>query len=187
MKKFQLPKNLRYALIFLFVLFFTALAGQPFPESHFHLADPLVMMAAVVLPTPYALVVSALACAAADWIKGYALLTITTAIAKVLLVLAVKGLLKLPAAEKFPDLIAAPAALIAIPLYYLGAAADYFYTAFSGDTSIAKQLGAALAYATRVLQKEAVQAMVGILVFILLYGIYKKMKERKAKKQTNEE
>ena len=182
MKKFQFPKNLRYALIFLFAIFFTALAGQSFPESYFHLADPLVMMAAVVLPLPYALIVSALACVAVDWIKGYALLTITTAIAKILLVLAVKGLLKLPAAEKYPDLIAAPAALISIPCYYMGAAATHFYTAFSGNTSIAKQIGTSLSYAVRVLQKESIQAMVGFLLFLLLYGIYKKMKERKSTK-----
>lgn len=187
MKKFELPKNLRYALIFLFLIFFAALAGQPFPENYFHLADPLVMMAAVVLPLPLALIVSVLACVAVDCIKGYTLLALTTAIAKILLVLAVKGLLKLPAAEKFPDLIAAPAALISVPCYYLGCAAVYFYTTFSGETSIAKQLGAALAYAIRVLQKETVQAFIGVLLFVLLYGVYKKMKERRAKKQIDEE
>ncbi|MBR2012716.1 MAG: hypothetical protein IJ995_00670 [Clostridia bacterium] len=187
MKKFQLPKNLRYALIFLFVIFFTALAGQPFPENYFHLADPLVMMAAVVLPLPYALIASVLACVAVDCIKGYTLLALTTIITKILLVLAVKGLLKLPAAQKNPDLIAAPAALIAIPCNYLGCAAVHFYAAFSDETSIAKQLGAALSYATRLLQKEAVQAVLGVLIFILLYGIYKKMKERRAQKPTDEE
>ena len=178
MKESKFLKKLRYALIFLFAIFFTALAGQSFPEGYFHLADPLVMMGAVVLPLPYALIVSALACVAVDWIKGYTLLTITTVIAKPLLVLAVNGLLKLPTAKKFPDLIAAPAALLSIPFYYLGAAIDYFYNHLP-DASIS----AALTYATRVLQKETVQAFSGILVFILLYGIYKKMKDRKAHKE----
>ncbi len=189
MKKLELLKKFRYALIFFFVIFFTALAGQSFPENYFHLADPLVMMAAVVLPLPLALVVSVVACVAADWIKGYALLTITTVIAKILLVLAVKGLLKLPPAEKFPDLLAAPAALISVPYYYLGTAVNSFYNAFSltNDTPLGSQIGTALAYATRVLQKEAIQALLSVLLFILLYGIYKKMKERKAKKQTDEE
>ncbi|MBQ7971794.1 MAG: hypothetical protein IJ294_05555 [Clostridia bacterium] len=187
MKKFQLPKNLRYALIFLFLIFFAALAGQPFPEGYFHLADPLVMMAAAVLPLPLALITSVIACVAVDCIKGYTLLALTTAIAKILLVLAVKGLLKLPAAQKFPDLIAAPAALLSIPCNYLGCAAVYFYTAFSGETSIAKQLSTALSYATRVLQKETVQALLGVLLFVLLYGVYKKMKDRRAKKPTDEE
>lgn len=182
MKKFQLPKNLRYALIFLFLIFFAALAGQPFPENYFHLADPLAMMAAVVLPLPYALIVSVLACVAVDCIKGYTLLALTTAIAKILLVLAVKGLLKLPAAQNYPDLIAAPAALLSIPLYYLGAAIDYFYNHLPNGS-----ISAALAYATRVLQKETVQAFIGVLLFVLLYGIYKKLKERKAKKQIDEE
>lgn len=189
MKKFQLPKNLRYALIFLFFIFFTALAGQPFPAGYFHLADPLVMMAAVVLPTPYALIVAVIGCAAVDWIKGYYLLTIATVLAKIALVLAVKGLLKLPAAQKYPDLAAAPAALLSIPFYYLGAAAVYFYDTFSStaETPLAKQLFAALAYAARVLQKESLQAILGVLVFILLYGIYKKMKQRRAQKQSEEE
>lgn len=182
MKKTEFPKNLRYALIFFSAIFFIALAGQTFPEGYFHIADPLVMMGAVVLPLPYALIVSALACAAVDLIKGYTLLAITTLIAKPLLVLAVKGLLKLPTAKKFPDLIAAPAALISIPLYYLGAAIDYFYNHLPNGS-----ISDALGYATRVLQKETVQAFLGILIFILLYGIYKKMKEQKAKKQNNEE
>lgn len=187
MKKFKFPQNLRYALIFFFFIFFVALAGQPFPEGYFHLADPLVMMAAVVLPLPYGLILSVLACATVDLIKGYTLLAITTVLAKMILVLAVKGLLKLPAAKKFPDLVAAPAALIAIPCYYLGAAFDSFYNTFTQDVPLEKQLGSALSYATRVLQKEAVQAVLGLLIFILLFGIYKKMKERKAKKQTLEE
>lgn len=178
MKDSKFSKNLRYALIFFFAIFFIALAGQKFPEGYFHLADPLVMMGAVVLPLPYALLVSSLACAAVDWIKGYTLLALTTVVAKILLVLAVKGLMKLPAAQKFPDLIAAPAALLSIPFYYLGAAIDYFYNHLP-DAPIS----AALTYATRVLKKETVQAFLGILVFILLYGIYKKMKERKAHKE----
>lgn len=187
MKKIQSLKNLRYALIFLFVIFFAALAGQPFPAGLFHLADPLVMMAAVVLPLPYALIVSILGCLAVDLIKGYYLLTITTAIAKILLILLVKWLLKLPAAQKYPDLVAAPAVLISIPLYYLGAVVDHLYNNYTADSSLMKLIGAALSYAARVLQKEAVQALFGFLVFVLLYGIYKKMKEHRAKKQLDEE
>lgn len=182
MKKIQFPKLLRSALIFLFFIFFTALAGQPFPAGYFHLADPLVMMAAVALPLPYALIIAVLGCAAVDWIKGYFLLTFITVVAKILLVLAVKGLLKLPAAKQYPDLVAAPAALISIPLYYLGAAIDYFYNNLPNAP-----IGTALAYATRVLQKEAVQALLGMLLFILLYGIYKKIKQRHAAKQSKEQ
>ena len=181
MKDSKFSKNLRYALIFFFAIFFIALAGQSFPEGYFHLADPLVMMGAVVLPLPYAMIVSALACAAVDWIKGYTLLALTTVVAKILLVLAVKGLMKLPAAQKNPDLIAAPAALLSIPFYYLGAAIDYFYNHLPNGS-----ITAALSYATRVLKKETVQAFLGILVFILLYGIYKKMKDRKNKQPDQE-
>lgn len=180
MMKFKLPKNIKYALLFLFIIFFTALAGQPFPEGYFHLADPLVMLAAVVLPMPYALAVSMIGCVAADFAKGYLLLAITTAISKAILVLAVKGLSQCPLAQKFPDLLTAPAALLSIPCYYLGVAITRFFTAAEGN-ALLKQLGESFIYAVRVLQKESLQAMVGIFLYLLLYGIYKKQKEKNAK------
>lgn len=185
--KFKLPQNIKYAMIFFFFIFFAALAGQPFPEGYFHLADPLIMMAAAVLPLPYALILSVAACVAVDLIKGYTLLAIATAIAKVLLVLAVKGLLKLPVAQKFPDLIAAPAALLSLPCAYLSITALYFYSHFTGKTSLMKQISAAFDYATRILPKEAIQAVLGVLIFIFLYGIYKKREQRKMLKETTEE
>lgn len=183
--KFKLSRNIKYSLIFFFVIFFATLAGQPFPTGYMHPADPLVMMAAVVLPSPHAAILSVVASVAVDLIKGYELLAITTAFVKLLMILAVKGLLRLPAAAKFPDLIAAPAALIPVPTYFLGLFITQFCITFGEKLTFMKQASGALEVATRGLEKDLIQAVASMLIFILLYGIYKKIKARRAAK--NEE
>ncbi len=177
--KIKLSRNIKYALAFFLAIFFAGLAGQPFPHGYLHPADPLVMMAAVVLPTPYALAVSAVACVAMDLIKGYYLLSITTLVIKILMVLAVKALLKLPAAEKYPDLIVAPVALIPVPCYYLSIALETYFIG-------AKPLAEAFFYATRTLGKDLIQGAAGLLLFMILYSIYKKRKQRRKKKTAEE-
>ena len=177
--KFKLSRNFKYSIAFFLAIFFAGLVGQPFPHGYLHPADPLVMMAAVVLPTPYALVVSVLPCVAVDLVKGYYLLSVTTLIIKVLMVLAVKGLLKIPAAKNYPDIVAAPAALIPVPCYYLSIALE--------TCVIIKQpVALAFIYATRTLGKDLVQGVASLLLFMVLYSVYKKLKERRKNKKTAE-
>ena len=109
--KFKLPRNLKYALAFFLVIFFAGLVGQPFPHGYLHPADPLVMLAAVVLPAPWAIAASAVACVVVDLIKGYYLLSLTTLLIKILMVLVIKGLLKTKPAKAYPDILLAPVAL----------------------------------------------------------------------------
>lgn len=172
--KFKLPRNLKYALAFFLAIFFAGLVGQPFPHGYLHPADPLVMLSAVVLPAPYALAVSALACVAVDLVKGYYLLSITTLLIKILMVLAIKGLLKTNAAKTYPDLVLAPTALIPVPCYYLSIALEAHFLSKI-------PLAEAFAYATRTLGKDLVQGTASLLLFMILYTIYKKIKDRKKK------
>jgi uncharacterized membrane protein len=175
--KFKLSRNFKYSIAFFLVIFFAGLIGQPFPHGYLHPADPLVMMAAVLLPAPYAIAISAAACVAVDLIKGYYLLSLTTLVIKILMVLAVKGLLKLKASEKFPDLVIAPVALIPIPIYYLSIALE---SHFIRELALHE----AFAYACRTLQKDTVQGAAGMLLFMLLYTGYKKLKNRRNTKKS---
>lgn len=157
-------KTLNRTILFAILIFFAALIGQGTAHGYIHPADPIIMLAAMLLPTPYALAGAGLASVAADLIKGYYLLAPATLIIKMLTVLAVKGLLTLKPAQKHPELMASAAALVPVPGYYL---AEAIYQLCIGKGA------AAFTTATVTLQKNLVQGVAGILVFIFIYDIYK--------------
>ena len=172
--KIKLSRNLKYAPAFFLAIFFAGLVGRPFPHGYLHPADPLVMLSAVFLPAPWAIAVSATACVAVDLTKGYYLLSLTTLLIKILMVLAVKGLLKTKPAKEYPDILLAPVALIPVPCYYLSIALE---THFIGKEPLAE----AFTYATRTLGKDLVQGAASLLLFMILYSVIKKIKQRKKK------
>lgn len=157
-------KALKRTILFAILIFFAALIGQGTAHGYIHPADPIIMLAAMLLPTPYALAGAGLASAAADLFKGYYLLAPATLIIKLLMVLTVKGLLTLKPAQKYPELMASAAALVPVPGYYL---AEMLYQLCTGRGV------AAFANATITLQKNAVQGVAGILLFIIIYDVYK--------------
>ena len=156
-------KTLNRTILFAILIFFAALIGQGTAHGYIHPADPIIMLAAMLLPTPYALAGAGLASVAADLIKGYYLLAPATLIIKLLMVMAVKRLLTLKPAQKHPELMASAAALVPVPGYYL---AEAIYQLCIGKS-------AAFTTATVTLQKNLVQGVAGILVFIFIYDIYK--------------
>lgn len=160
-------KKYTSAIVFGILIFLAALIGQPTAHGYLHPADPLILLAAVLLPLPQSMVAAGLAGLLADLAKGYYLLSPFTLIIKLLMVLAVKGLLKTKSAQKHPELMVSVAALIPVPGYYL---AELLYQLITGNGA------SSFANAAVTLQKNTVQAAAGVLLFILLYDLYKGIK-----------
>lgn len=163
----KLSKETKRAILFGVLIFFLSLIGQRVAHGYIHPADPIVLLAAMLLPMPHAMIAAGVAGVAVDLIKGLYLLSPATLITKLLMVLAVKLLLKAKPAQKHPELMAAPAALIPVPVFYL---AELINQLIGG-----KGLGA-FGAATITLQADLVQAAAGILIFIFIYDLYKGIK-----------
>lgn len=157
-------KTLRKAILFGVLIFLAGLIGQPTAHGYLHPADPLVLLAAVVLPFPYAAAAAGGAGILADLVRGYYLLSPCTLIIRVLMVLAVKGLLKTRPAEKYPELMASAAAFIPVAGYYLSEL--IYQLCIGGGLS-------AFSVAAVTLRKDLIQAAASVLLFVFLYDIYK--------------
>ena len=178
-----MKKNTKTALLFGALIFLAALVGQGTAYGYLHPADPLILLAGMLLPTPHAMISVGVASLLADIGKGYYLLAPITLIIKLLMVWAVKLLLKTRPAQKFPEIMTALAALIPVPGYYLG---ELIYQLCTG-----KGL-ASFATAAVTLRKDLVQAVASILLFIIIYDLYKGIKAgreevRRLKEQQKEE
>ncbi len=181
MKKFSVNR-----LIWPTVLVFLAtFIGLRTANGAIHPADPIIMLISVLLPTPYALVSVGLGSLIADLAKGFTAMAPATLIIKLLMVLAVKGLMKTKAAEKFPEIVTAPALLIPVPGYYLAKVIEFL---------IQKQGLKAFAEGAVTLKKDLVQAVAGILVYFVLYHLVtsfiafkKSLKQQKAEAPQEDE
>ena len=162
-----MKKNVKTAVLFGCLIFLAALVGLPTAHGYLHPADPLILLAGMLLPTPHAMISVGLASLLADLGKGYYLLAPVTMVIKVLTVWAVKGLLKTKPAQKFPEVMVSLAALIPIPAYYL---TELIYQLCTGGKL------QAFATAAVTLRKDSVQAVASMLLFILIYDIYKGIK-----------
>ena len=165
-----MKKNLKSAVIFGIFIFLAAMVGQGTAHGYLHPADPIILLAAFLLPTPYAMIGAGAASLLADLLKGYYLLAPVTLAIKLLMVLAVKGLLRTRPAQKFPELTVSVAALIPVPGYYLS---ELLYQFVIGKKA------AAFTAAAVTLRKDLIQGFAGILLFILLYDAYKGIKNAK--------
>lgn len=163
----KISKETKRALLLGILILFLSLIGQRVAHGYLHPADPIVMLAAMLLPLPHAMIAAGVAGVAVDLIKGLYLLSPATLIAKLLMVLAVHFLLKTKPAQKHPELITAPAALIPAPIYYLAELINQLI--------LGKGL-AAFSAAAITLQSDLVQAAAGILIYIFLYDLYKGIK-----------
>lgn len=171
-------KNLKKSILFTILIFLVALIGQPFAYGYFHLADALILLAAILLPTPAALLSAGAASLAADLLKGYYLLAPVTLIIKLLMVLLVKWLLSLPAGRKHPDLMAAPALALPVAGYFLG---ELLFGLFLGNGA------KAFSQAIGTLPKNLVQAGVSVLIFIFIYSLAMGIIDAKARIKAQEE
>lgn len=162
-----MKKNVKSAVLLGCLIFLAALVGLPTAHGYLHPADPLILLAGMLLPAPHAMLSVGLASLLADLGKGYYLMAPITMVIKLLMVLAVKGLLKTKPAQKFPEVMVSLAALLPIPAYYL---AELIYQLCTGGKL------QAFATAAVTLRKDSVQAVASMLLFILIYDLYKGIK-----------
>lgn len=163
----KLSKNTKRSVLFFILIFTAALIGQATAHGYLHPADPLILLAGMLLPLPHALVSVGAASLLADVAKGYYLLAPVTLLIKLLMVWAVKGLLRTKPAKKHPELMASIAALIPVPGYYLAELINQL---------LQIKKSAAFSIAAVTLRKDLIQALAGVLLFILVYDCYKGIK-----------
>ena len=172
MKKLFTKKTIFFAIL----IFLLALLGQPTAYGYLHPADAPILLAAMLLPTPSALLAAGAASVAADLFKGFYLLAPVTLVIKLLMVLLAKKLIALPLAKKHPELMAAPALVLPVLGYFLG---ELLFSLFQGGFL------AAISAAIATLPKNLIQAGASILIFIFLYDIA--MGIRAARRKIREE
>ena len=157
-------KTLLHTFLFFIFIFLAALAGLPTAYGYLHPADPLILLAALLLPAPHALLAAGFGSVLADVFKGFYLLAPVTLALKLLMVLAARALLHTRAAQKHPECMILPAFLIPVAGYYL---AEAIALLIGGEGS------AAFLLAAGTLRKDLIQAAASALLFILIYDIYK--------------
>lgn len=157
------PTLKRTFLFGILILVAAALLGRSVAHGYLHPADPLILLAAIYLPTPAALAAVGVASVAADLLKGYYLLAPVTLVIKLLMVWATKKLLKLPLAKKSPEIAVLPALLIPVPGFFL---AELIFRLCIGMGAAAFGSTAAVT-----LKADLVQAAAGMLIFLLLYAL----------------
>lgn len=144
------------------LIFFAAWVGLPTAHGYLHPADALILLAALMLPLPQALLAAGIASLAADLVKGYLLLAPVTLVIKLLIVLAAFALMRLPTAKKYPSLVPAPALFLPVAGYYL---AEGIFQLTEGTEN-------AFIIAAGTLQKDLLQAAGSVVLFIILYDFW---------------
>ena len=71
-------KTLLRTFLFFIFIFLAALAGLPTAYGYLHPADPLILLAAMLLPAPHALLATGFGSVLADVFKGFYLLAPVT-------------------------------------------------------------------------------------------------------------
>lgn len=171
-------KNLTKPLLFALAILILALIGQPTAYGYLHPADAMILLAALLLPTPAALISAGAASLLADLLKGYFLLAPITLIIKLLMVLLAKKLLSFPAAKNHPELMAAPAAVVPVAGFFLG---ELILGLFQGNAA------EALSSAIGTLPKNLIQAGGSVLIFIFIFDIAMGFKAAKEKIRAEKE
>lgn len=171
-------KKIKKVIPFGVLIFLLMLIGQPTAYGYLHPADPLVLLTAMLLPTPAAMLATGLSSLAADLIKGYYLLAPVTLIIRILMVLLVKKLTTLSPSKKHEELLAAPALLVPVIGYFLG---ELLFGLIAGLK------GAAWSAAVGTLTKNLIQAVASVLLFIFIYDIVKGFSAARAQMRAQKE
>lgn len=103
----------------------TALIHIPTPTGYIHCGDAMIYLAAVTLPTPYAVCAASLGGGLADFFSGYPAYILPTAIIKALLAIAFRAISGNQRIGKRALAAAAVCCLITIIGYWLAAAVLY--------------------------------------------------------------
>ncbi len=164
-------KQLKQTLLLGLLMIAGAWLGQSTANGYLHAADIFVLLACILLPTPYAAAAAGLSGAIGDLLKGYAGLAPVTLLIKIVMVLVGKALLKTKLAQKHPEVTVAPAAFVPVAGYFLYKLTMYL---------MAGEGLAAFAVAAGTLQKDLIQALGSILIMILFYDIYMGITSAKA-------
>lgn len=172
-------------LWFFLLTFLLMLVGQSTAFGYIHPADPIVVLAALMMPAPAAILSTGLASIAADLIKEeYSLVLITLAI-RILMVLWVKWIPSRIPQRKHEELLAAPALVIPVIGYFFG---QLILSLLSGS------VGSALTDAVGTLTKNCIQSAASVLIFLLLYDLVKgysaakeQIKEKEQEEKEQEE
>ena len=171
-------KNFAKPLWFFLLTFLLMLIGQSTAFGYIHPADPIVVLAALMMPAPAAILSTGLASIAADLIKEeYTLVLITLAI-RILMVLWVKWIPSRIPQRKHEELFAAPALVIPVIGYFFG---QLILSLLSGS------VGSALTDAVGTLTKNSIQAAASVLIFLLLYDLVKGYSAAKAQIKEKEQ
>ena len=158
----KLDRNMKRAILFGILILLAAMLGQPFAHGYMHPADPLILLAAIFLPSPHALIACGAASMAADLFKGYYMMAPITLLIKLLMVWAAKKLYAAKIGQKHPEMLASFAALIPIPCYYL---AEMIFQL------IQKSGWESFALAAETLPKNFIQGAASLLLFILIHDL----------------
>lgn len=171
-------KNLKKTITFGVLILLLMLLGQPTAFGYIHPADPLVLLAAMLLPAPSAMLAAGFAGAAADLLKGYFLLAPLTLVLRILMVLLVKKMITLSPSKKHEELLAAPVAFLPVAVYFLG---ELIFGLF------AKEKIDAWYAALGTLPKNLIQAAASVLIFIFIYDLVKGFSAARAQMRAEKE
>lgn len=137
--------------------------------GYIHLGDAIIYLAAVLLDTPYAIVASMIGAGLSDLTAGYAIYIIPTIIIKALVVLSIKGLLKLSKNSIVSDLLCCLSGIVTVIGYYI---AEVILILLASNGGI----NAALTGAIATLPVNAVQALASAVLFMILSTIVRQTK-----------
>ncbi|MBQ8894839.1 MAG: ECF transporter S component [Clostridia bacterium] len=160
MKRSKLTHLVIAALLAALVLVITRLSFPIGAGGYIHVGDSMIYLAVLMLPLPYALPAAMLGAGLADFTSGYAVYVIPTVLIKAAMVLAAKGLIRLPKKAILQDLLICATGVITVAGYYL---ADVVLALLSGSGTAAA-FSAPVAY----IPFNTIQAVASGALYLLL-------------------
>ncbi len=170
------PKSLLAALLFCVLIWLFTLTGAWLPVgggAYIHAGDALVYLAALALPLPQAMLVSAIGCAAADMTLGSAVYILPTLVLKPLLVLCARSLMRLCENPILQDALICLSGILTIVGY---TAADVvIFLLRGGESGVMETVKNGVMF-------NSLQALFCAALFLVAAGIYRACIARRGKK-----
>lgn len=159
-------KQLTSCALFAALVFGATLTGAMAPiggGAYIHIGDAMIYLAALLLPTPYAVASAAVGAALADFTLGSTIYIIPTIIVKSLVVLAAKGLMKLTEKPVIQDILICLSGIVTVVGYYI---AEIILLVISGS-SFSAALGSA---AVSSVMFNVLQAGASAVIYLIVGG-----------------
>lgn len=169
-------KKLTAGALFAALIFAATLTGAMSPiggGAYIHIGDAMIYLAALLLPTPFALAAAAIGAALADLTLGSFIYIIPTIIVKSLVVLTAKGLMKLTKNELLQDVLICLSGVVTVAGYYL---AEVVILLISGSEFSAAVTGGAAS-----ILFNTIQAGASAVIFLIVGGAVRQIIGRKKK------